>query len=174
MITKEQVRKELINKRKLLNDRDIKDTKDKVLKKIISSLDFITSEVIGIYMPVNNEVDLLELLEFFPEKTFCVPKVVNNSIIFVKIDRQSKLVKNKYGILEPISNKDLSSQITLCYVPLVGINKNNYRIGYGGGYYDRFFNKYNKLIKVGIGYQFQLINFLPEAHDIGLNYVILE
>lgn len=174
MTTKDRARLNLSRIRKSLNQKTIKDVEEKVLSKIINSSYFNKNKVIGIYMPVNNEVNLLKLIELNPEKTFCIPKVVNNSIIFVKIDKQSKLIKNKYGILEPISNKDLSSEITLCYVPLIGVNSGNYRLGYGGGYYDRFFNEYKNLIKIGIGYRFQLIKFLPETHDIAMDYVILE
>ena len=63
-------------------------------------------------------------------------------------------------------------------VPLVGFSMSGYRLGYGGGYYDRFIdakNKSGKIITVGFGYTFQEVNDLPiESHDQKLNWILTE
>ena len=63
-------------------------------------------------------------------------------------------------------------------VPLVGFSMSGYRLGYGGGYYDRFMDKKNnsdKIISVGFGYSFQEMNDLPvESHDQKLDWILTE
>ena len=69
---------------------------------------------------------------------------------------------NKYGIPETISNKKVYPKILL--VPLVAFDNQLNRLGYGGGYYDRYISKYrgkDKIIKIGIGFSFQKIKSLP-------------
>ena len=60
-------------------------------------------------------------------------------------------------------------------VPAVAFDKNGYRIGYGGGFYDKFLSKIGNSIKVGIAYNFQIVNnIIPESHDIKMDYIVTE
>ena len=89
---------------------------------------------------------------------------------------QDPLQINKFGIPEPTSGKMVVPNILL--VPLVAFDKNCNRIGYGGGYYDRYISKFdnrNQMIKIGIGFSFQRVKNLPiNRHDKKLDYVITE
>ena len=86
------------------------------------------------------------------------------------------LVINKYGIPEPISKKKRYPDILL--VPLVAYDKNLNRIGYGGGFYDRYIKKLKKIKKVitiGLAYSFQKVKKIPiNKYDIKLDFVITE
>ena len=85
---------------------------------------------------------------------------------------------NKYGILEPaIKTRSLDPNVVL--VPLLAFDKNNYRLGYGKGYYDKFLNKYIRMNKniltIGVTFSFQKYNKLPiSKFDVKLNYVLTE
>ena len=83
---------------------------------------------------------------------------------------------NKYGIPEPISNKVKYPDILL--VPLVAYDKNLNRIGYGGGFYDRYIKKIKKnkkIITIGLAYSFQKVKKIPvNDYDIKLDFVVTE
>ena len=83
---------------------------------------------------------------------------------------------NKYGIPEPFSNKKIYPNILL--IPLVGFDDQLNRLGYGGGYYDRYLSKVeikHKIIKIGVGFSFQKVKNLPiNRHDKKLDCIITE
>ena len=86
------------------------------------------------------------------------------------------LITNKFGIPEPISNKILYPNILL--VPLVAFDKNFNRLGYGGGFYDRYIKKIKKIKKVltiGVAFSYQKVKKIPiEKNDIKLDFIITE
>ena len=83
---------------------------------------------------------------------------------------------NKYGIPEPISKKIIHPDVLI--IPLVAFDNELNRLGYGGGYYDRYIAKSFKkkrIIKIGIAYSFQKLNKIPiNKYDIRLDYIITE
>ena len=131
-------------------------------------------------MPINYEYDCSNLLKFLEIKNFtiCLPVIKNNfEMNFHKYSFQNPLKINKLGIPEPIN---LSNKITpdLILVPLVGFDKDLNRLGYGGGFYDRYFEKNTKLkkiIKIGLAFSFQKIKKIPiNKFDKKLDKVITE
>ena len=86
------------------------------------------------------------------------------------------LTINKYGIPEPTSDKVLYPGILL--VPLVAFDKHLNRIGYGGGFYDRYIKrikKNKKIITIGLAYSFQKVKKIPiNKYDIKLDFVLTE
>ena len=83
---------------------------------------------------------------------------------------------NKYGIPEPVSNKIVYPDILL--VPLVAFDKKLNRIGYGGGFYDRYLKRLKrikKIITIGLAYSFQEVKKIPiNEYDIKLDFIITE
>ena len=89
------------------------------------------------------------------------------------------LVLNKFNILESIQeDKLLPQNFDLIILPLVGVDQNGNRLGYGGGYYDRALQYINNLEKpkiIGLGYQFQVMeNIFGENHDVKFDLVFTE
>ncbi|MGN1182680.1 MAG: 5-formyltetrahydrofolate cyclo-ligase, partial [Faecalibacillus sp.] len=125
----------------------------------------------------NHEVDTWQLIkDSIDTKQICVPVIQeDHRMDFVHIHNFHDLKKNKYGIYEPeygqiIEKKD----IDLIVVPLVGYSNDNYRLGYGGGYYDRYLENY-KGQTIGLAFQLQKLDqYLPEDHDIALHKIITE
>ena len=81
---------------------------------------------------------------------------------------------NKYGIPEPVSGKIVYPSFLL--VPLVAFDKNFNRVGYGGGFYDRYIKKIKKtkkIITIGLAYSFQKVNEVPiNKHDSKLDFIV--
>ena len=139
----------------------------------------IKNKIIGGYYPYNYEIDTLEILEKLEKKNYLIslPKISkNNKMNFYHWSFKDPLTVNRYGIPEPISKKKVNPEILL--VPLLAYDKELNRLGYGGGFYDRYISniKYNKkIIKIGLAFSFQKINKLPiNQYDKKLDYIITE
>ena len=95
---------------------------------------------------------------------------------FYQWSLKDPLTINKFGIPEPIANKIVYPNILL--VPLVAFDKNFNRIGYGGGFYDRYIKRISKIKKIytiGLAYNFQKVKKIPtNKYDIKLDFIITE
>ena len=173
---KSKLRKRILKIRRIKYKHSIKIQFNKILRYI----DFkAKKKIIGGYFPVNYEIDCLEILQEFEKKKFqialpCIKK--NNLMDFCKFSFSDPLKINKYGIPEPISKKILYPDYIL--VPLVAFDKNLNRLGYGGGYYDRYLEKINskkKIIAIGLAFSYQKINKVPtQIFDRNLNMIFTE
>ncbi len=146
-----------------------------VIKKTYSNI-----KIIGGYIPINYEFDCLNLLKFLEKKNYiiCLPKIKKNyRMDFYRYSFSNPLKTNKLGIPEPIKaeNKIVPD---LIFVPLVAYDNSLNRLGYGGGFYDRYFDKnfkVKKIIKIGLAFSFQKIKKLPiNKFDKKLDAVITE
>jgi len=136
-------------------------------------------KIIGGYYPINYEIDDLEILNFFFKKgsTISLPKIKKKSQMnFYKWCENEPLLINKYGIPEPVSINKVYPDIL--FVPLVAFDKELNRIGYGGGFYDRYIQKMSKIkkiVKVGLAFSFQKLKTIPvNKYDKKLDIIITE
>ena len=105
----------------------------------------VSGRILGGYYPYNYEIDILQILEKFEKKKFIItlPKIKKNSQMdFFQWSKNDPLSINKFGIPEPISKVVKYPDVLL--VPLLAFDKNFNRIGYGGGFYDRYIKKIRK------------------------------
>jgi len=137
--------------------------------------------VVGSYLPFRNEFSTQLLNDELNKLNFnlslpCINKN-DSSMIFRNYTSDSSLVPNIYGILEPSQNAE-EVVPSIIIAPLVAFSLAGYRLGYGGGYYDRYIEKNldNKsLIKIGLGFSFQKYDKLPnENHDQKLDWILTE
>ena len=145
---------------------------------IIKNLEFKIN-TIGGYYPINYEFDCLPVLKKFVEKKFLISLPVisgSNQMNFFNWLSDTHLKVNNMGIPEPVPKKIVYPDLIL--VPLVGFDKNKFRLGYGGGYYDRYIEKVNKFKKfktIGLSFSFQEIKKLPiNKFDKKLDFIITE
>ena len=143
----------------------------------ILKLSKISNKSIGGYYPYNYEVDAIDILKKFEKKKYQIslPKIKKNfKMDFFNWSTIDPLSINEYGIPEPISKKIVHPSIIL--VPLVAFDKNLNRVGYGGGFYDRFIKKTKKrrkIVTIGLAYSFQRIDNVPtNKNDIKLDFII--
>ena len=148
------------------------------ITKILKKKKF-KNKILGGYYPYNYEIDIMPLIEKFQKLNYSItlPKIgMNSEMNFFQWSTKDPLRINKFGIPEPISNKTKFPDILL--VPLLAFDKNFNRIGYGGGFYDRYINrlkKIKKIITIGVAYSFQKIKKIPvEKYDIKLDFVVTE
>ncbi|MBD1166649.1 5-formyltetrahydrofolate cyclo-ligase, partial [Pelagibacterales bacterium SAG-MED07] len=139
-MNKSEIRKKLLKVRKKNNFKSLKIEFRNVLK--ILQKDKTSSKIIGGYYPYNYEFDPINILEKFEKMNYQIslPKIKENSQMdFFRWSTKDPLVINKYGIPEPDSKKIIYPSFLL--VPLVAFDMQLNRIGYGGGFYDRYIKK---------------------------------
>lgn len=137
---------------------------------------FKTAKTIGIYISFNQEVETISLIEeMLTIKTICVPKIQSKEMEFIAIDSLEKLKKNTYGILEPIDSQCVDKEsIDLLIVPLLAYDQKNYRVGYGGGYYDKYLKGYHGKT-IGLAFATQEVeSIVTNKYDIPLDIIINE
>ncbi len=113
-------------------------------KKIASKIDIIIQQVkpksILFYLPMDLEVNLLSLMRKYKKKLkVFVPFIVEES--FIMVDYRLPLEKNSFGIFEPKAHNKAEKKVDLIIVPVVGMDRNKQRVGFGKGMYDRFYEK---------------------------------
>jgi len=152
------------------------------LKKFFSFLKINKLEFrnIGGYFPSNFEIDDLKILEIMEKKNFNISLPVikeNNQMDFLLWSINDPLKINKFGIPEPISSKKIINPDILL-VPLVSFDSELNRLGYGGGFYDRYIEKIEKVkkvIKIGLAFSYQKIKKIPiNKFDKKLDFIITE
>ena len=174
-MNKSQIRKKILKIRKRKKIKKFNFNFDLILS-ILKKKNFL-GKIIGGYYPYNYEIDILKILQKFEKKKFIItlPKIKKNSQMdFFQWSINDPLVINKFGIPEPISKKVKYPDVLL--VPLVAFDKDLNRIGYGGGFYDRYIakiRKRKKILTVGFAYSFQKVKKIPtNNYDIKLDIII--
>ena len=128
------------------------------------------------YVSLKNEVDTIKLIKHSleREKKVAVPKCEGNYIVFYYINNLEDLKEGSFNILEPKANqmvKDFNNSI--CIVPGIAFDKQNNRIGYGKGFYDRFLKDY-KGIKIGLTYKECICDKIDvDENDVKMDKVIV-
>ncbi len=137
----------------------------------------IKKKIIGGYYAYNYEIETMPLLKKFEKLNYLIvlPKIGKNSEMnFFKWTSKDPSNVNEYGIPEPISNDLKYPDILL--VPIVAYDKTLNRIGYGGGFYDRYIKKIKKIKKVltiGLAFSFQKVKKIPiNKYDIKLDFIV--
>lgn len=161
-----EIRKNIKNKEEI--DKSI-------FNKIVNLEEYKQSDLILTYVSLKEEVDTIKLIKYSLEegKRVAIPKCKGNDITFCYIDSLEDLKEGNFGILEPETNeivKDFDNSI--CIVPGIAFDKENNRIGYGRGFYDRFLENYNG-IKIGLTYTECMCDKIDEdKNDIKMDITI--
>ena len=174
-MNKSEIRKKILNLRKQYKNRQLK-ISFKYILKILKKKNF-HAKTVGGYYPYNHEIDAINILEELEKYNYVtsLPRIKKNyQMDFYNWSSKEPLVINKYGIPEPISNMIKYPDILL--VPLVAFDKSFNRIGYGGGFYDRYIKKLRKkkkIITIGLAYSFQKVKKITvKEHDVQLDYIV--
>jgi 5-formyltetrahydrofolate cyclo-ligase len=143
-----------------------------ILIEKLKKLDvFIESTHIGIYYPIQQELNLLTLIETYPNKHFYLPNIENGKIKYRLIKRLNSLIEAPFKLKEAPHDNPSIEDCELYLIPCVATSK-LLRIGYGKGYFDQFLvNK--KGYKLGITYPAFKFDFdLQEPHDILMDEIL--
>ena len=180
MQNKDKLRKKYFSVRKK-KYFEIKSSFFDPLIKIIKNKFKKSSINLSSYYPASFEVDALQIFQtpIINKLKISLPVLTeNNAMYFYRWKKNDVLKINQFGMLEPaLFLSHIVPDVML--VPLLAFDKNNNRLGYGGGFYDRYLNRYlkthNNIMTIGIAFSFQKHHKLPVfKNDVKLNYILTE
>lgn len=148
---------------------DIKLLSKKFTDKIRKEENYIKAEHVMLFYPTQYELDFRELLN--DNKSFYLPKVSGKNLLVCPLTKQLK--KSELNIYEPCSEPVDPKILDLVIVPALMADKNGYRLGYGGGFYDRFLPECNNAFKMSVVPKELYADSLPfDNYDIALDKII--
>ncbi len=156
-------RAEARRKRDALGRAEISLLSEKICETLQSHPCFLKAETIYFYYPLGSEADLLPLAELALSlgKKAAFPRVCGDDMDFYQIHALTEFEKGSFGVMEPTGTKRMEEANALVIVPGLAFDACGGRMGYGKGYYDRYFVKYPGCRKIGICYETQIIPKAP-------------
>ncbi len=179
-MNKENLRKKFIDLRENLSQSEIDFLSEKLFKNLTETSLYKNAKSIFIYISVGKEAPTIKIIEdaLSKGKIVLVPKVISKEkkMYPVRINSLNDLVPGVFNIPEPreVIIEDFDPDLTI--VPGLVFDRSGNRIGYGGGYYDRYLSSIkSSTIKLAYGYSFQLTeNFKSEVYDVKMDYFLSE
>ena len=178
---KKKLRIQCCRKRKTLK-RDDNNFSSHLIKKILEIKELKKISIIASYISIKTEISVEPLNDYLIslEKNICLPVILKNNkyLIFRSYDKKTFLKKGKFEIPEPDETKE-ELLPNLILTPCLAFDKFGYRLGYGGGYYDRTFKRFRKLghtfVSVAVAYDGQKIDkVIIDQNDQKIDYILTE
>lgn len=177
-LNKKQFRENALQIRNCILLSERKRLDHNIFSNVHNSSLYRQATVIFIYVSFKSEVDTTQLIQtaLLEGKKVCVPKVISKSdgMKAYYITSFAQLEIGKYKIKEPISNQEAKPEdIDLAIIPGAAFDKTGRRIGYGGGFYDRYLAGRYKMVKTALAYEQQVYDKVPaDDHDVLMDYII--
>ena len=154
------------------------DQSQAIQQKLASLEEIQTAHSIFLFISYGNEVHTHDLLKYFLKqgKTLAVPKILpEKTMIAVQFSQGEDLIPGELGILTPSGNTPYSGDFDVVITPGLGFTLQGHRIGYGRGYYDKWFASHNARNKIAIAFEAQLVDELPtDETDVPVDIVVTE
>lgn len=172
---KSEFRRFFLNLRREMDEYTIKEKSNQIINNLLKSDLYKNASSIFIYVSKNKEVDTRDFIEkaLADGKKIYVPKIKSREIIAVKLNDISELEAGRFDIPTSMSEDSITNpDLTIC--PGLSFDDDKNRLGFGGGYYDRFLAK-NQGIKIGLMIsEFASSKIPTDSWDIKMDYVITE
>jgi len=168
-------------KRDIIKKND-KNLSFKLAIKILEIEELKKAKTIASFISINNEISTESLNGYLISlgKKICLPVILNNNkyLIFRSYKKKDPLNRGKFGTLEPDKTRE-EMLPDLILTPCLAFDKNGYRLGYGGGFYDRTFSKFLKLghpfVSIAVAYDGQKINkVIRDSNDQKIDFILTE
>ena len=174
---KAELRKQVLQEMKAISQEQKQAMDQALTDQFLEHPFYQEAKVIATYLSFPHEFQTQELIEqaLKDGKKVLIPKTYpKGRMDFVVYDSQ-QLVKTSFGLLEPQGDLEVvdASQIDLIHVPGLSFTREGYRIGYGGGYYDRYLEHFTGHTLSTV-YPCQIRDFIPEDHDIPVQEVLID
>lgn len=178
-MNKSALRKEFINRRDSIPEIKRSEYSKAIAGKITGSNYFNNADTVLCFVSIGSEVDTSGIIgkAFECGKTVGVPFIEAGQMQFMQIGSIDELVTGKYGIPTAPDNSQVIDDFEkcLCIVPCLSADIDGYRLGYGGGYYDRFLAEHKNIYSIAVCFDELLSVSLPrEEFDIKVSLVITE
>ena len=173
---KKELRRSIRERKRAMTEEEIVSRSEKLGVLFAQSESYKNAKTIYGYLPYNQEVRTVPMLEHALRdgKRVAVPKVYGDEMKFLYLDDLTKVSKGYAGIPEPIADGPVADDETaLVLMPGLAFDPQGHRIGYGGGFYDKFLAAEPNHPTLALCYEFQLLPELDtEEHDIPVDTVL--
>ena len=173
---KKELRRTIRERKRAMTEEEIVSRSEKLGVLFAQSEAYKNAKTIYGYLPYNQEVRTVPMLEqaLKDGKKVAVPKVYGDEMKFLYLDDLSKVSKGYAGIPEPIADEPVADDETaLVLMPGLAFDPQGHRIGYGGGFYDKFLAAEPNHPTLALCYEFQMLPELhTEEHDIPVDTVL--
>ncbi|MGO2082491.1 5-formyltetrahydrofolate cyclo-ligase [Vagococcus sp.] len=180
MRDKKQVRKETLKKlSELGQNKEWKELKEwNIIEQLCESSAWKQATTVGTILPMDKEFDTLKLIKraLLENKKIVVPKTKpERQMIFVNYAPGEETYLTNFGVKEPVNDSEVEKNaIDLLIVPGVAFSENGYRVGFGGGYYDRYLADF-KNETCSLAFQEQVCNdWTPSHYDLPVKNIIID
>jgi len=177
---KKILRKKVLEARLQLLPEEVKQKSDRIMSTLFSTEDYQKAKVVMFYVDMRNEVMTKVSIKkaLAKGKRVVVPRVKRGyGLLAIEIQSLDELVPSTFGVLEPPEKEEIVlAEIDVVVVPGVAFDRNGYRMGYGGGYYDNFLPKLRPdTKKIAVAFNMQIRDLVPiELHDVKMDMIITE
>lgn len=173
---KKLIRKQIIKTRDELLPEEIKHQERQIFNQIKKLIEQHQPQSVHLYLAIHNEINTTSIIDFLFEKDIpvIIPKTYpKGKLEWLTLLPTDNLKKGMFGTAIPVKERINTTAPQMVLVPAVGFDRQGNRLGYGGGYYDRFLAHHPNVIKVGLAYPFQILDSLKtEPHDIPMDIIL--
>ena len=157
-MNKKEARNLIKERRMKLSLNYINNASDKIFEKLLQNEYFKNAKVVMSYMDFKNEVKTDKINDFIKNsgKILVLPRVINKETM-IAIEDKNQYIVSPFGNKEP-DGEEYKGNIDIIITPGVAFDRDKNRVGFGRGYYDRFFGKYPNTKKIAIAFEEQIIN----------------
>ncbi len=175
---KQKIRKGILEKLRNQSAKEREKKSEIIREKVFALTQFQKAERIGFYASKEEEVDTWKIMrEVSLFKKIALPSVVKEKLVFSYLRNLDELKRGVYGIYEPKNPLNVTNldDLDLIIVPGVAFDLLNNRLGRGIGYYDQLLKKAGLIFKLGLGFDFQIVERLPvDSNDVAMDKVITD
>lgn len=176
-MNKSELRRMIRDRKRAMTETQIVEASHRLGEKFAACEQYRNAKTIYGYMPYNQEVRTVPMLEraLAEGKQVAVPKVYGDTMKFILVTDLTQMEKSDFGIPEPVADGPVAEDPTaLVLMPGMAFTAAGDRMGYGGGYYDKFLSVEPNHPTVALCYDFQLLESLPtEQYDIPVDLVLI-
>ena len=173
---KKELRRQIREQKRAMTEAEIVEKSEKLGALFAASVLYQNAKTIYGYLPYNQEVRTIPMLEqaLRDGKVVAVPKVIGDEMVFIRMDDLTQVKKGYAGIPEPVANGPAADDPhALVLMPGLAFDPQGHRIGYGGGFYDRFLASEPEHPTLALCYDFQMLPHVEtEEFDIPVDCVL--
>ena len=183
IVDKVKMREKYKLMRDSIHQSDVMSKSLAIVDRLVGTDVYQQAEWLFSYVSYGSEVDTITLLETALKqgKKVAVPILTNtgkNIMAFCRIENISELQSGHFGIPEPVFKEEkvvIPNKKTLMIVPGIAFDVNGYRLGQGGGYYDRYLADHDRLANYGLAYEQQIVDrIMINGYDIRMDGLVTE
>lgn len=173
---KRELRRQIREQKRAMTPEEIESASQKLKEIFLETEQYRVAKTVYGYLPYNQEVRTVPILEqaLADGKQVAVPKVYGDEMRFIYLNDLTRVAVSDFGIPEPVEDGPVADDPTaLVLMPGLAFDKEGHRIGYGGGFYDKFLAEEPEHPTIALCYTFQVVNELPtEEFDIPVDQVL--